>query len=115
MMIMDIDEVVYDVCREWYGSETTPLMYAVAFRSTGDRTIDIDVPALRAEIGECLKECVVPENGEGLARAREILDRRIERDDVHLKLVELVLRAKDARLDRDEFGVLFALAWEEQE
>jgi hypothetical protein len=113
MMIMDIDEVVYDVCREWYGSETTPLMYAVAFRSTGDKTIDIDVRALRAEISRCLAECVVPENGESLARVCEILDRRIERDDVLLKLVELVLRAKQAGVEKDEFAVMFAVAWEE--
>ncbi|MCS4090237.1 hypothetical protein [Rhizobium sp. BK176] len=113
MKIMDIDEVVYGVCREWYDSETTPLMHAVAYRSTGDKSRDIAVPALRSEIGGCLKECVVPENGEALAKACEILDRRVERDDVLLKLVELVLRAKDAGVDKEEFCLTAVLSWED--
>lgn len=115
MNIMDIDEVVYDVCREWYSSKTTPLMHAVAFRSTGDKNQDIDLPALRTEMGRCLKECVVQENGENLAGACEIVDRRIERDEVISKLVELVLRAKKAGVEKDEFGIMAAVAWEESE
>jgi hypothetical protein len=114
MKIMDIDEVVYDVCRDWYGSKTTPLMYAVAYRATGeDKKRDIDLPALRAEIDGCLKGCANPENGKGLSRAREILDRKIEQDEVLSKLVELVIRAKASGVEKDDFGVMFAIAWED--
>ncbi|MCZ7862477.1 hypothetical protein O9X98_13975 [Agrobacterium salinitolerans] len=112
MKIMDIDEAIYDLCRGWYDSETTPVMYAVAFRASGDKSADVDVSALFAEINACRKECDLTGEDESLTKACEILRRLIERDEVFLKIVELAARAKEAGLDRREFEVACGKAWE---
>ncbi|MBY3157287.1 hypothetical protein HFO56_33725 [Rhizobium laguerreae] len=112
MNIMEIDDVVYEVCREWHDSKAMPVMHAVAFRATGDRNFDVDLLILRTEIAQCIEECLIPEKAGVLALACEILDRRIEKDDVFWRIVELVGRAKSAGMEQDEFAVALAVAWE---
>ncbi|MBY3432848.1 hypothetical protein HFN89_01490 [Rhizobium laguerreae] len=112
MNIMEIDDVVYEVCREWHDSKAMPVMHVVAFRATGDRTFDVDLRILRTEIARCLEECLIPEKAAVLARACEILDLLIEKDDVFWRIVELVSRAKAAGMEQDEFAVAMAIAWE---
>lgn len=112
MKIMDIDEAVYDVCRDWYDGAETPLMYAVAYRSTGDKSLDIEPRALLAEIESCPSGCVAETEARKLDRACDIIRQRIDRDEVLLQIVMLVDRAKKAGLDQDEFVIMAASAWE---
>ncbi|MCV9964147.1 hypothetical protein OIU34_19885 [Pararhizobium sp. BT-229] len=112
MKIMEIDEAVYDVCRDWYDSKATPVMHAVAFRTTGDQNLDIGLRALVTEIERCREECTLPDKAESLINACKILRQRIERDEVFLKIVELVDRAKKAGLEESDIAIAFATAWE---
>lgn len=114
MRINDIEDAVIDICRDWYDRETTPLMYAAAFRSLGDGDAVIDLRALSREIEGCRDEHCSEKEMRGLNSALEILKRHIERKSVVKKITAVAAKAKKAGLDRYEFEDAFRKAWEQQ-
>lgn len=111
MKIMDIDEAVYDICRDWYDHESTPLMFVVAYRSRCAPDAVVDLGALLMEIEGCRKECSLPGEAEGLTQTCEILRRHIEFKDLMDMVAAVVAKAKEAGLDRHEFDAACHKAW----
>jgi hypothetical protein len=108
---MDLDNAVYSVCREWYCSETLPLMYAVAYRYS-NKPRDIPLRRLLKEIEATLSTNTYPGKVAALEAAISWIRNRLEHEAISDALRKLVSRARDAGLDSDDFDQFVSKAWE---
>ena len=102
MNIMEIDDCVYLVCREWYDGETLPLMTALAFRHTGSPSLDISIPKLLSEIIVCGRENTIVAEAGKIRAAEEWLSVQMARKAALSRIAKAVARAKAAGLERSD-------------
>lgn len=114
MRIDELDDKVYTVCRNWYSSSGTPLMYAVAYRVGNKTDNDADIEGLLRELEGCRAEAL-PNNAQEVAHIDEaitILRKVQEREAMHLEIRDLAIKARQMGLERRDVVAMIEASWE---
>jgi hypothetical protein len=110
MDIMEIDDCVYAVCRDWYCSESLPLMYAVAYRHS-NKARTVSLKRLLRELETTKASNTYPKKAPALEKAVDWVKGQIDTASVMEALDRLVARAKSVGIDAEDFEARSLKAW----